>query len=410
MSSPEPIRDAAGVAAIAEQARAEGRAAIDLEFLWERTYAPVACLAQVATEQGVHLIDPIEGAPLEPIAELVADPAVEVVMHAPSADLTLLGMAFGSRPAALYDLQVAAGFVGLGAGQGLAALLERVMGVRLDKGERYTDWSKRPLSRAQLAYAAGDVEHLLALADELRRRARALDREEWVAEEHARRYGPQARLVPDPETAWRKVKGQGRLGSRDRAVLAALARWRENEARRRDKPASWIVPDRTLVEIARRRPADRRALEAERGLPDRIRGADADGLLAAIREGETAPPIGLPSPPSAELQQRLEVLAPLGAVLVGARAAAADLAPSLLATRDDISGFLLAAVRGDLDGQPLASGWRRELVGEALVELAEGRLALAADPRRPFLAELPRDGAAGADRVRPRPREEPERT
>jgi len=395
MPALEPIRDAAGVAAVVEEARAGGRAAIDLEFLWERTYAPIACLAQVATPRGIHLVDPIDGAPLAPVAELVADPAVEVVMHAPSADLTLLGMAYGTRPSALYDVQIAAGFVGLGAGQGLAALLERVLGERLDKGERYTDWSKRPLSPAQLEYAAGDVEHLLALADELRRRARALGREDWVAEEHERRYGPQARLVPDPETAWRRVKGQGRLGSRDRAVLASLARWREHEARRRDKPASWIVPDRTLVEIARRRPADRRALEAERGLPDRIRGADADGLLAALRAGEQAPPIGLPSPPAPDLQQRLEVLAPLGAVLVSARAAAADLAPSLLATRDEIAAFLVAAVRGDVNGQALASGWRRELVGDALIELADGRLALAADPSRPFLAELPRDGGGG---------------
>src|SRR5690606_23099943 len=137
-----------------------------------------------------------------------------------------------------------------------------------------------------------------------------------------------------------------RLSARDRAVLRALARWRELEARRRDKPASWVVPDRTLVEIARRRPADRRALQDERGMPDRIRGADADALLAALREGEAAEPIGLPAPPSPELQQRLDVLAPLGAVLVGARAAAVDLAPSLVATREEIAGFLMAAVRG----------------------------------------------------------------
>jgi len=407
MPPPNTIRDAAGVAAVADEARAEGRAAIDLEFLWERTYAPVACLAQVATPRGIHLIDPIDGAPLGPVAELVADPGVAVVMHAPSADLTLLGMAFGVRPATLHDVQITAGFVGLGAGQGLGALLERVLGVRLDKGERYTDWSRRPLSDAQLDYAAADVRHLLELHDELTRRAEALGRLDWVAEEHERRYGPEARIVPDPETAWRRVKGHGRLSARDRAVLASLAAWREEEARRRDKPASWVVPDRTLVEIARRRPADRRALENERGLPDRVRGATADGLLVALRAGEAAPPIAVGSPPSPELQQRLEVLAPLGAVLVGARAAAVGLAPSLLATRDDIGAFLVAAVRGDVDGQPLASGWRREIAGDALIELAQGRLALAVAERRPYLAELPRAAADGAGRVPAGPDEEP---
>jgi ribonuclease D len=399
MPARTPIRDAAGVAAVVEEARSEGLAAIDLEFMWERTYAPVACLAQVATPRGVHLIDPIEGAPLLPVAELVADPGVEVVMHAPSADLTLLGMAYGLRPARVHDVQVTAGFVGLGAGQGLGTLLERVLGVRLDKGERYTDWTRRPLSAGQMAYAAGDVESLLPLHAELARRVEALGRGEWVAEEHERRYGPDARLVPDPETAWRRVKGQGRLSARDRAVLASLAAWREEEARRRDKPASWVVPDRTLVEIARRRPADRGALESERGLPDRIRGAMADGLLAALRAGATAEPMAAAAPPSPEMQQRLEVLAPLGAVLVGARAAAVDLAPSLLATRDEIVAFLAAAIRGDVDGQPLASGWRRELAGEALIDLAQGRLALAATGRRPYLTELPREGAEDAGRV-----------
>lgn len=393
MPVPPPITDAAGVASVVEEARRTGRAAIDLEFLWERTYAPVACLAQIATPEGIHIVDPIEGGPLGPIAELVSDPAVEVVMHAPSADLTLLGLAFGTRPDNFLDVQVLAGFVGLGAGQGLATLLERVLGVKLDKGERYTDWSRRPLSPAQLEYAAGDVENLLRLADELTGRARALGRLEWVLEEHERRYGPGARLVPEPEIAWRRVKGGGRLNGRDRAVLASVAAWREREAARRDKPASWIIPDRTLVEMAHRRPADRRALEKERGLPARIQGPEADAVLAAIREGEEAPPISSDPPPSHDVQQRLEVLAPLGAVLVAARASGVDLAPSLLATRDDISSFLVAVLEGDGAGHPLGGGWRRELAGAALIDLAEGRLALGADPRRPYLAELRRDEA-----------------
>jgi ribonuclease D len=393
VSTPETITDPAGVDEVVREARAEGRVAIDLEFLWERTYAPVACLAQLATPVGVHLIDPIEGAPLGPVAELVSDPAVDVVMHAPSADLTLLGMAYGVRPQSFTDVQLTAGFVGLGAGQGLGNLLERVVGVKLDKGERYTDWSRRPLSAAQLEYAAGDVIHLLELADELNRRAEALGRTEWVREEHQRRYGPDARLLPDPELAWRKVKGHGRLNGKDRAVLVALAAWREREASRRDKPSSWVIPDRTLVEMAHRRPASRGALENERGLPDRIRGADAEALLAAIRAGEDTPPPPVAPPPSPEMQQRLDVLGPLGAVLVTARAAAVDLAPSLLATRDEIVQFLLAAIRGETDDLPLGSGWRHELAGAALIDLAAGRIALGVTPQRPYLVELPGSAA-----------------
>lgn len=391
----ELITEAAGVDEAVAAARAAGRSALDFEFLWEKTYAPIPCLAQLAVGDVVYLIDPIAGAPLGPVGELVADPGHLSVMHAPSADLALLDMSLGTRPANLLDVQLVAGFVGLGAGQGLGTLLERVLRVRLDKSERYTDWSRRPLSARQIEYGAADVAHLLELADELTRRAAAMGREAWVREEHERRYGPHARFVSEPDEAWRRVKGHGRLTPRDRAVLAAVAGWREREARRRDKPVGWLVPDRVLVELARRRPADRAALEGERGLPSGIRGADADGLLAAIRAGEAAEPIALGPGVRPDVGERLDVLGPLGAVLVSARAQAVDLAPSLLANRDEISGFIAAAITGELDGHAMASGWRYELAGAALLELAEGRLALAADARRPYLRELP--GPAGAE-------------
>ncbi len=290
-------------------------------------------------------------------------------------------------------MQITAGFVGLGAGQGLAALLDRVLGVKLDKGERYTDWSKRPLSAAQLEYGAGDVIHLLDLADELARRAEELGRTEWVAEEHARRYGPDARILPDPDNAWRKVKGGGRL---QRAATAPCSprspRGASARRQRRDKPASWIIPDRTLVEIAHRRPGQP-AGARERARPARPHPRRRRRRRCSRRSARARPPSRstVPPPPSPELQQRLEVLGPLGAVLVTARAAGVDLAPSLLATRDEIGAFLVAAVRGDdLSGMQLGTGWRRELAGEALIDLAEGRLSLGVDPRRPYLAEIPR--------------------
>jgi len=384
------ISDAAGVGRVVEDVRAAGRFAIDFEFLWERTYAPQPCLAQIAVRDEVHLIDPIAGAPLEPVAALVADPDLETIMHAPSADLTLLSLQYGARPARMTDVQLMAGFVGLGAGQGLSTLLERVLKVRLDKGEQYTDWSRRPLTAKQLVYAGADVENLMPLHDELARRAAALGRSGWVAEEHARRYGERARWSPDPDEAWRRVKGQGKLSGRDRAVLAALARWRETEAARRDRPAQWICPDRTLLEIARRRPGSREELLRERGLPERMRPQDADAMLAAIAEGVQAEPVSLPPPPPPEVAHRLEALGPLGQILVAARSSEVDLAPSLLATRDEVETYLAAVIAGG-DGResPLGAGWRHELAGAALEELAAGRIALGASPRRPYLREIP---------------------
>ncbi|MFM8827917.1 MAG: ribonuclease D, partial [Actinomycetota bacterium] len=188
--TPEEVADLAG------RVRTHGRMALDVEFLWERTYAPIPCLAQVATPDEIALVDPIEGGALDDIAALLADPAIEVVMHAPSADLTLFALGFDVRPSNLLDSQLIAGFVGLGAGQSLGALLQRVLDIRVPKTEGYSDWSRRPLSKAQLEYAATDVAHLFAMVDELMRRAADLGRTEWVLEEHERRYGPTARVAP----------------------------------------------------------------------------------------------------------------------------------------------------------------------------------------------------------------------
>ena len=353
--------------------------------MWERSYAPLPCLAQVATRDGIDLIDPIDGAPLGPIAELVADPAITAVMHAPAADLTLLQTSTGIAPDNLHDVQLMAGFVGLGAGQGLQALLNRVLGVQLDKSERYTDWSKRPLRDAQLDYAAADVEHLLALADELWNRIDALDRRSWVVEEHRRRYGPDSTWAADPERAWRKVKGQGRLRPAERARLKELAAWREREAARSDKPTSWVIPDRALVELARRRPGDADAVRSERGLPERTKGRHVEEILAALERAEGADPIAMPSPPPADVQARLDVLGPLGQVVVGARAAEAELAPSLIATRDEIHGFMAAQLAPNGRSFSLSEGWRYELAGRDLVALAEGRMTLASMAEPPYL-------------------------
>jgi ribonuclease D len=390
MSSTENvIVDAAGVSKLVDAVRRAGGFALDLEFMWERTYAPQACLAQVAVNGDVYLVDPIEGAPLEPIADLVADPDILTLVHAPSADFTLLALRFGTRPTAVRDVQLCAGFAGLGSGQSLAALLERVLRVRLDKSEGFTDWARRPLRATQLTYAAEDVRHLFALLGELDRRIAEKGRTEWVADEHERRYGAGAEWVTDPDEAWRRVKGQGKLSSRDRAVLCEIAAWREREAVRRDQPVGWLIPDRSMIELARRRPTDRAGVLAERGVPDRMRPAEIDTLLAAIRRGEDAPPRAMPPGPPAEILARMEVLGPLGQVLVASRSHAAGVASTLVATRGEIDAHMAAALDGGDDDRPLAHGWRRELVGEALTRLARGELALAPCAQKPYVTELP---------------------
>lgn len=389
MSGPDTlITDATGVEHLVDAVRQSGCFALDLEFMWERTYAPQACLAQVSVDGDVFLVDPIEGAPLEPLAELVGDPAITTLVHAPSADFTLLALRYGTRPSAVRDVQLCAGFAGLGAGQSLAALLERVLKVRLDKSEGFTDWARRPLRATQLTYAAEDVRHLKALASELDRRIASRGRTEWVVDEHERRYGALAEWVTDPDEAWRRVKGQGKLTARDRAVLIEIAAWREREAARRDQPVGWIVPDRSMIELARRRPTDKDGVLRERGVPDRMRPADIETLLLAIRRGETAEPRTMPPGPPPEIVARMEVLGPLGQVLVSARSHAAGVASTLVATRSEIDAHMAAALDGGGDDLPLARGWRWELVGEALTRLARGELALAPSAQKPYVTEM----------------------
>ncbi|MBL6633784.1 MAG: HRDC domain-containing protein [Thermoleophilia bacterium] len=378
------------VVGLVERVREQGRMALDVEFLWERTYAPIPCLAQVAVGDEVALVDPIAGAPLDGVAALLADPAIEVVMHAPSADLTLFALGFDVRPSTLLDAQLIAGFVGMGAGQSLGALLGRVLDVKVAKTEGYSDWSRRPLTRAQLDYAAADVLYLFDLVDELMRRAEERGRTEWVLEEHERRYGPTARVAPDPFEAWRKVKGQGRLQPAERAVLRRAAAWRETEARRRDRPVGWLLPDRTLLEIARRRPSGPAAVLSERGVPSAMREREAQSLITAMDEAVGDPPIALGPPPPAKVQARLETLTPLAQILLTARSSAADLAPTLVATRDEVEQYLTALLMDrDPAGLSLGRGWRHDVAGSAIAELAAGRLGIAPLAASPYLAEIP---------------------
>jgi ribonuclease D len=384
----EQITTAASLGPLLDQARAEGTCAVDTEFVWERTYAPALCLVQLATAERLAVIDPLAGAPLDPVAELMADPAVEKVMHAPSGDLAAFVLHHDVRPRNVFDTQVAAGFAGYGGSPSLERLLDQAVGVHLRHDEGFTDWSRRPLTPIQIEYAADDVRYLLDAARALRARLAGQGREAWVDEEMAQRYGDGAKLVQDPELAWRRVSGRGRLRGEQIAALAAAAAWREREARRRDLPASWLIKDATLIEIARRRPRTPRDAESIRGLQLR-KGAQLDGLLAAVAAAGPPPSGASEGDLPGEVRRRVRVVLPLASAVLQARCAEAGVASELVATRAELEALIAGQAMGADGGHPLLSGWRRELAGESLLALLRGEIALRVLPRAPHVAEQP---------------------
>src|SRR4051794_28920322 len=194
----EQVTDAAGVRSLVEEAGADGRCAIDTEFVWERTYAPALCLVQIATERRVAVVDPLRGAPLDPVASLIGDASVEKVMHAPSGDLAAFMLHYSVAPQHVYDVQLAAGFAGLGGSLALSRLIESALKQRLEHAEGFTDWQQRPLTGQQLRYAADDVRYLLQAADVLEERLQRSGRARWASEEMERRFGAGAPIVQDP--------------------------------------------------------------------------------------------------------------------------------------------------------------------------------------------------------------------
>ncbi len=378
------ITETGDVERLAERVREAGTFAIDTEFLWEKTYAPVLCLVQVAVGDEVVLIDPLAGASLAPVAALLADADVEVLMHAPSADLLAFALHHEVRPNRIVDTQLIAGFVGLTASASLERLLADGLKVTVNHHESFSDWKRRPLTASQLEYAGDDVRWLAALVAELRRRLEAQGRTSWAEDELARRYPDDADPSPDPLEAYRKVQRRGRLSTKQMAVLREVTAWRERESRRRDLPTGWVMKDPTLVEIARVAPGTADALNRVRGVTG-LRAPDIASLLAAIEIGKEAEPIspGSPAPPA--VARRADAASGLGGTLVKVRCTEAGVAPELVATRTELDEFLESVIMGEPSAVPLATGWRRELVGNELVALVEGRVALSLADRPPYL-------------------------
>ena len=347
----------------------------------EGRYRSLLCLVQVAVPDGdgvrVEVLDPLDDRlDPRPLAEVLGDPSIEVVLHAARQDVALLRRVWHAEVTNLFDTQVAAGFAGLPAQAGYETLLRELLGVRLRKTASYTRWDARPLSDEQAGYAREDVLHLLQLADALQAKLSELGRLEWAREEA--RPLEDSSDERDVETAFARLPRINGLDPAARAVAYELALWREELAARQDRPVQSVLNDAPLVEVAKRKPSTTQQLENIRGINPgnlRKRGQDILDAVARGREREPIPFEGERRPPP---ESGDAPLIALGEALVRTRAAQAGLAYELVAARADLQA-VVGAVRGGRVEPPVRTlqGWRRALVGDELLALLRGERALA---------------------------------
>jgi len=368
---------------------------IDTEFVGEGRYRALLCVVQIVVEDPddpaagvqVEVLDALDPAlDPSPIAEVLADPEIEVVLHAARQDVALLRRTWGCPVTNVFDTQVAAGFTGRGAQMGYDPLLQSLLGVRLRKSASFTRWDQRPLTAEQLDYAREDVLHLLQLATALQDELRVLDRLDWAREEcRALEASTDER---DLDTIFARLPRIGGLEPAIRAVARELVEWREETARTQDKPVSTVLADAPLVEIARRKPRDVDRLRQIRGLHEqtlRRRGRD---IIAAVERGREREPIPRDGDKPIGHDPLDGAAIALCEALVRSRTHEAELAYELVAARADLER-IVKSVRVGADEPEVRTlqGWRRELVGSELLELLRGRRSLRLRPDRRLAVE-----------------------
>lgn len=378
------IEDAGELDRLATQARAAKAIAIDTEFMGEGRYRTLLCLIQIAVPldgrdggSWIELIDPLQsGLDASPLAQLLADPEVEIVVHAGRQDIALLRRALSTEVVNVFDTQVAAGFTGLGAQISYDSLLQDTLGLRLAKSASFTRWDKRPLSAEQLAYAREDVVHLLQAADVLKGRLAKLGRLEWALQECA----PLASSSDerDPETIFARLPRIASASAAAQGLARDLVQWREETAERQNRPVQGVLPDAALVEIARRSPSSIGELANIRGVTQPIVKRSGAEIVERVRAGGTGEVTPLRPPERSRPPDPADApIVALAEALARSRAREAGLAYELIASRSDLQAVVAANRLAEAEPEVrLLSGWRRELVGEQVLRLLAGKLKL----------------------------------
>ncbi len=414
MNEPEYVTEQRRLNALCRRWRAAGRFAFDTEFIRDDTFDATLCLVQATTDGEIALIDPTAGLDLAPFWALVTDPDILTIVHAGKEDFEVCLTKTGHPPRNVFDVQIAAGFVGLGYPLSLARLVHMALGQRIAKGQTLTDWSRRPLTQEQLRYAAEDVVHLPDLYQTLARRLKDNGRMAWAAEEFA--TFEQATLYRKPvEQRLFKIKGSKRLDGLGLLVLERLIEWREQWARSRNRPIRVMMRDDVLLAIAKRRPTRARDLEILRGFPHSRKSRVTQQVLDVVREALQAPPEQWPKPHEVREADPMQKAAlSILAGFVRAVCHEEQLAHELVGSTQRLTE-MLDHLRGREPEKPLLlRGWREAFIGRRLVSLLQGRTALRltgwparlrldAIPHKPKDSARPRTGRSVARRPRPTP-------
>jgi ribonuclease D len=383
MPIPQYITSPIALNELCEQLRDSPRLALDTEFVGEESFVPKLELIQVATEGTAAIIDfPAvqSGRALDGFWEIVCDSRIQKVVHAGRQDLDLFAVHAGRIPKPFFDTQIAAAMVGFGPQVAYANLVQRVHGKRLDKAHTFTNWSARPLSQDQLAYALEDVTFLLAIHDHLRTRLSNLGRLQWADEEFSRLEGVVGEARREPQERYQRIRGWDQLKPKSTAVLRELAAWREGEAKRRNVPRSRVVRDEVLLQLARHPPRHLDELRKVRGLHASEIDRNGESILAVIQTALALPPSAWPvlakeRKPEPESNGFVELLQ----AIVKARAMEKEIAPTLLATTADLQELVDAKTNQSTPDLPLLKGWRRIVVGDLLLDALEGKVAFTID-------------------------------
>lgn len=355
-----------------ERSRTSSILAIDTEFLREKTYYPKLCLMQIAVDDEIAIIDPFAVEDLRVLAPMLEDESIVKVFHAGHQDIEIIIYDIGCVPKPVFDTQVAAALLGQVQQIGYAPLVHSICGVKLKKSDSFTDWSARPLSPSQLKYAEDDVKYLPEMYEKMRDLLEEKGRLSWLDDDFAE-LSLESTYIPDERDRYRRLKHFTQLSRRQMAAAREIAAWREIEARKRNVPRKWVLTDEQIVEACKREPRSIDELFMVRGIRERLTTQDARNVVALVTAALDSSPEAWPElPSSGKSEPNVDALVDLLMSVVRIRARENDIAIPTLASHND----LVDLARGHYDRVDVLKGWRREIVGNELVDLVEGRLSL----------------------------------